>query len=123
MRAYRDVRILEAKPHRPLRERRTDDLDEILRRDPALERGIDLLGGLLYVAEVRDERPGVRTHQREAVAAGVSGQIPNVDEVGDEHDVGAGIRQAGDQALGAGAHPASSFFRRSSASRYPSGPL
>ena len=60
----------------------------------ALERGVDLLGGLLDVAKVGDERPRRRPDQRESVAAAVAGQIADVDQVGDQHHVDPGVRRA-----------------------------
>ena len=53
----------------------------------ALEFGSDLLLGLLGVAEVGQEDARARTDQREAVAARVAGQVADVDQVRDQHQV------------------------------------
>src|SRR5579884_4562095 len=69
------VRIVESEPDGVVSgQDLADEVEEVLRRPDALKRGVDLLGRLLDVAEVRDEHAQRGAHQRETVAAGVSGQ-------------------------------------------------
>ena len=123
VRADRHVDGLEPEPQLAGSEHVADRLEQVLRRAPALERRVDLLGGLLDVAKVGDEHPRVRPDQRDAVAAGVAGEVADIERTRDEQHVDAGVGKQIDQAVGTRAHAASSSRTRSSASRYPSGPL
>ena len=75
VRADRHVDGLEPEPKLAGSEHVADRLEQVLRRAPALERRVDLLGGLLDVAKVGDEHPRVRPDQRDAVTAGVAGEV------------------------------------------------
>ena len=115
--AHRDVRLFEAQPQLALREGVQNRVEQVPWRGHAVERCVHLRGGLLDVAEVGHEHPHVRSDQRAAVAAREAGQVAHVDQVRDEHEVGAGVREDVYEALAAAAHSPISARRRSSASR------
>ena len=118
MRAHRHVRLLEAEPHAAaFRQRFGDRVEQILRGLTALERRVDLLGGLLDVAEVGDERAGLRPDERQPVGAAVPSQVPDVGQVGDEQHVDPGVGQQRDESVPARPHEGSSALISSSAVR------
>ena len=90
-------------------------LEQIALRLVALEVG-DLRGGLLDVAEVGEEDARLGPDERQAVAPGVAGGVPQVHGIGDQQDIDLPLGQRGRDAIRA-RHVANSRLRRSSASR------
>src|SRR5947209_8075723 len=118
MRSHRHVRVLEAEPRDPVREHVDDRVEQVLWRAMALERGIDLLGGLLDIAEVSDKHPrGTGTNKRDAIAARVAGQVADVREVRYQQRIDPRVRQQRYESVRALAHISSSWASRASASR------
>ena len=77
--AHGHVRVLEPEPQLAVRQRVASASSRSCAARRRSNAGIDLLGRLLDVAEVGDEHPRVRADQREPVAAGVAGQVADVD--------------------------------------------
>jgi hypothetical protein len=117
MRSHRQAVVLETEARIGFGEHIDDRLQQVLGSPAALEIAVDLLGGLFDVAEVGDECARVRPDEREAVRAGVAGQVADVDEVRDQQEVDTRLGQQGDQALDARALGESSARRSSRASR------
>ena len=112
----RHVLGLEAEPQGRAGEQLGHHLQQVLRRPVAREAGVDLDLGLLDVPEVGDEFAPLGGDQRQAVAAGVAGQVADVRRSGDEQGVDPGGGQAAGELVRPGAHPARSRARMSSAS-------
>ena len=77
---HRHREVLEA--HAPGQVRR-GVLEQVLAALLAVE-AVDLASGLGHVAEVGEEDPPARAHDARAVRACVSGQVADVDQVGDD---------------------------------------
>ncbi len=106
--AHAQVLVLEAEPHRALRPAGLERLGELLRRALAVEVA-DLRLGALDVAEVGDEAPRLRPQHHHRARAGEAGEVADVDEVGDQQQVGAALGEpAGDPVRAA--HSASLSF-------------
>ena len=100
----RHVGVLEPEPERAFGEHVLDVVEQLLGSSAAVKRGSDLRGGLLDVAEVGDEHPRVGPDHGDPVGARVARQVADVDEVGDQQQVDAGLREQLDDAIGAVAH-------------------
>ncbi len=105
--------VLEPEPQLALRPALRERGAQVLRGGLEVE-AVELRPRALDVAAVGEEAAHVRADDRDPVRAGEAGQVAEVDPVGDEQEVEAGVREPGGDPVGA-AHSAA--FSRSSPTR------
>src|SRR5881394_413174 len=98
--AHREVVVLKAEAARKVGGNTAEPVVGDGDRLPTL----DLSGGALGVAEVGEEEAGVGTADTGAVGAGETGQVRDVDQLGDQHQVELTLDQRGREPVAAGLH-------------------
>ena len=86
MHPHGDVRVVKAEPHGRVRPALREPLEEVLRTPLGLE-VVHLLGGLLGVAEVREEAAHPLPQQDESVGSREPGEVADVDHVRDQQRI------------------------------------